>query len=382
MKIFAFHLLNDYSGSPKVLMQLLKAWANEGLDVTMVTCAGKEGFLSNLEHIQYRYFWYQWAANPFIRLFNLCMSQFLLLVQMILVVRKEDILYVNTVLPFGAAVLGKIKGCRVIYHIHETSVKPPLFKKILFGIVRWAAYDVVYVSKYVANQERVEAKNTYILHNAIENEFIETAVAQRKAKVPDGRVLMVCSLKVYKGVFEFVELAKRHSEYRFRLVVNADQEALDLFFEGTTLPQNLEVFPTQKDVHPFYQWADVILNLSRPDGWVETFGLTILEGMAYGLPAIVPPVGGITELVENQKNGFQVDSRRPQVLSEKLREILSNPSFYAQLQAFALYKINFFKEDIFIRQSLRIFQQSNKTFNKSDLSTNLEPTTSQSILKD
>jgi len=37
---------------------------------------------------------------------------------------------------------------------------------------------------------------------------------------------------------------------------------------------------------------------------VETFGLTILEGMTYKLPAIVPPVGGVIELVEENKMVF------------------------------------------------------------------------------
>ena len=48
MKIFAFHLLNDYSGSPKVLMQLIKGWTKNNLDVHLVTCKGRNGRV-NLE---------------------------------------------------------------------------------------------------------------------------------------------------------------------------------------------------------------------------------------------------------------------------------------------------------------------------------------------
>ncbi len=117
-------------------------------------------------------------------------------------------------------------------------------------------------------------------------------------------VLMICSLKVYKGVDEFLELAKKNPSYIFKLVVNATEKVIQEYFKGREIPKQLIIYPTQTDTHPFYQEASVILNLSHPDLWVETFGLTILEGMRYGLPAIVAPVGGVTELVEDNKNGF------------------------------------------------------------------------------
>jgi glycosyltransferase involved in cell wall biosynthesis len=87
-------------------------------------------------------------------------------------------------------------------------------------------------------------------------------------------------------------------------VVNATEKEIQEYFKGKEIPKQLIIYPTQTDTHPFYQEASVILNLSHPDLWVETFGLTILEGMRYGLPAIVAPVGGVTELVEDNKNGF------------------------------------------------------------------------------
>ena len=56
---------------------------------------------------------------------------------------------------------------------------------------------------------------------------------------------------------------------------------------------------------------------------VETFGLTILEGMAYGLPALIPPVGGITELVEHGRSGYWTNSRNLSHVSENCRASLN-----------------------------------------------------------
>lgn len=354
MRIFAFHLLNDYSGSPKVLMQLTKGWIAKGHDVHIVTCPGRDGFLSNIEGAKYLYFWYQWAANPFRRLLHLSTSQLILVLKFLFIVKKDDIIYINTVLPFGAAFLGKLKGCRVIYHIHETTMKPMILKKTLFRIVRWAADDVIYVSRYLAETEHIPGKRVHVLYNAIENDFLKKARTNQKTNTIPGHVLMVCSLKTYKGVFEFVRLAVENQDYSFRLVLNAALPEIKDFFSNSSLPENLELFPTQTNLHPFYYWADVVLNLSTPDTWVETFGLTIIEGMAYGLPAIVPEIGGITELVAEGKNGYKVDSRNPEKLNFTLNKMMLDKDHYLKMSHFSKVKIEVYSEDELIRKSLQI----------------------------
>ncbi len=155
--------------------------------------------MSGIPAVHYHPYWYRWSANPLIRFFNLMTSQILLILQFWRKVTTNDIVYVNTVLPFGAAILGKLKGCRVIYHVHETSMKPKVFKQFLFGIVRLCADDVIYVSDYLANTERVKGPRIHTVHNAIEDEFSARAAKFSKMDSTRNRVLMICSLKVYKG---------------------------------------------------------------------------------------------------------------------------------------------------------------------------------------
>jgi L-malate glycosyltransferase len=353
MKIYAFHLLNDYSGSPKVLMQLIKGWVKNGMDVTIVSASGRRGFLSNLNQVKYVEYWYRWAANPFLRLANLTLSQLFVFVKLIWKVRKEDIVYINTVLPFGAAFLGKIKGCRILYHVHETSMKPPLLKKFLFGIMRWSADDVIYVSRYLSQQEHVPTLRTHVLYNAIEDSFLQEAQRYIRPECEAKNVLMACSLKVYKGVDEFIHLAAALPALNFRLVVNASENEINEYLKEKKLSNNITIFPVQTNLHPFYQWADVVVNLSHPDKWIETFGLTIIEGMAYGLPAIVPTVGGITELVDDGVNGYQVDVRNIQMVSQKLTELCSVP-VYRKFQQESKSRIVNYSESVFQERSSQI----------------------------
>jgi glycosyltransferase involved in cell wall biosynthesis len=353
-KVICVHLLNDYSGSPKVLMQLLKGWTQNNIQTELYTCSGRTGFLSDIPNVKYNYFNYTWKKNPILRLINLLISQYILCTQILATAKKEDIIYINTVLPFGAAFAGKIKGCRIIYHIHETSVKPAILKSFLFGMVKWTATDVVYVSKFLAKTEPIAGKKIHILHNAIENEFLAKAESHKIEKLDLNNILMVCSLKAYKGVFEFIQLAEMLPGFKFKLVLNATKKEIEDFFSETNIPSNVSLSDSQTNLHPFYQWADLVLNLSQPDQWVETFGLTILEGMAYGNPAIVPPVGGVVELIENHKNGYRIHSNQTESIAEAIKKLSSETNLYRSFREHTSQVISKFKEDYFIAQNIQI----------------------------
>ncbi|WP_312342518.1 glycosyltransferase family 4 protein [Chryseobacterium binzhouense] len=352
-RIVSVHLLNDYSGSPKVLMQLLKSWTKNGMDVHLFTSGGRKGFLSDIPNVKNHLFWYRFSSNALIRIVNFFLSQFFLMIKLLFFLKKDDIVYINTVLPFGAAIAGKLRGCKIIYHIHETSVKPKIFKNFLFGTAKMTADKIVFVSEYLLKQESL-IKNQELLYNVLESDFAEKADLSRNLKKGIHVVLMICSLKFYKGIDEFLELAKRNSSYIFKLVVNATEQEIQEYFKDKEIPELLIIYPTQTDTHPFYQEASIILNLSHPDLWVETFGLTILEGIRYGLPAIVAPVGGVTELVENNKNGFLIDSKNTDELSEKLNYILNNPSVYQSFSEVSYEKSLLFSEVYFEKKALDI----------------------------
>jgi glycosyltransferase involved in cell wall biosynthesis len=271
-------------------------------------------------------------------------------------VTKKDIVYVNTILPFGAAIAGRIKGARVIYHIHETSVNPEIFKQFLLFWVKACATEVIYVSDFLANEEPLN-KPSHILWNAIEDDFRNKAEAHHSHGGQHSNVLMIASLKRYKGVDEYVEISRASPQLHFDLVVNASQKDIEEYFLDQVLPPNLTVYPAQQDIHPFYQRADVVMNLSRPEEWKETFGLTALEAMIYGLPVIVPPVGGIAEIVKDGLTGFHINGKYTNAITSCLRRLNSNPAHYQSISRRAAAHAATFSESPFIARSLRIIEK-------------------------
>ena len=120
------HLLNDYSGSPLVLSHVIDALPDaEYKKILYTSTSSKAGFLSGLNAVETRHFRYRWKANGWLRLMTFSWSQVLLFFQLLRLRRKEVVIYINTLLPFGAALAGKLMGKKIIYHLHETSMKPP-----------------------------------------------------------------------------------------------------------------------------------------------------------------------------------------------------------------------------------------------------------------
>lgn len=350
-KIVGVHLLNDFSGSPLVFSQSLSAFVKNGYEVDLFTSKKPgEGFLSHIQGVNYHLIDYDWSTNKLITLLKLLWSQLIVFLKLLRYWRQPVIIYINTVLPFGAAFAAKLMRKRLVYHLHETSIKPPALKHFLFSLCNSSAERVIYVSEFLHASQPLSQPENCIVPNALFDDFVETAKAYNKVPNERFNVLMLASLKIYKGVKEFVELAKALPELDFQLVLNASQQSVDEFFVGEELPQNLTLFPSQKNVHPFYEKADLVLNLSHPDKWQETFGMTALEGMSYGLPVIVPPVGGIAELVENGYNGYQVDVRDMKELMKKVKKISTDTEHYVNLSVHA--------NEVASRYSMKAFENA------------------------
>lgn len=353
-RIIAVHLLNDFSGSPFVLRQSIEVLLKQGYSVDILTATPEgKGFLSDIPGARLHPVFYRWSPNRWKTLLFYCWSQLRLFINVSRMIRKEDIVYVNSLLPFGAALAGHWRGARVLYHIHEVSIQPALLKRWLLWVAQRTATLGLFVSADLHHRTSWN-KPHRIVYNALPDSFIQQAMLSRASNSSRFRVLMLCSLKSYKGVWEYVQLADRLPNMQFRLVLNATTEAIQAFFQHASLPANLTCFPAQSDVHRFYSDTDVVLNLSHPDAWIETFGMTILEAMYYRKPVIVPPVGGVLELVTTHVEGYTISAHDGAAIREALLTLQACPSLYNRMQAAAFRKATTFTPLRFRRELLQV----------------------------
>ena len=333
-KLIVFHTLNDYSGSPKMLATVIGGLISNGWSVDLYTSSERGGCLSGMYGVKFHEVFYKFTKNRIITSLRFIILQFRYFFISLNYKRDRDVIfYLNTILPFGAAIGAKLIHRKIIYHVHENPVR----RNIIHGIALWVmlryADKAFFVSEYLFNSYFMEPERKVLVPNALMPAFSSIARDCKPEFKQPFNILMISSLKRFKGIDIFYELSIKLPQHNFFLVLNANEDEIGNYFRNRKVPGNLSFLNATPDLHPTYRKAHLVLNLSLPDLCIESFGLTILEAMAYGIPVIVPPYGGIAELVEDGINRFKVEPGDYNMLEEKISSIFSDKKKYSHYSA-------------------------------------------------
>jgi glycosyltransferase involved in cell wall biosynthesis len=72
------------------------------------------------------------------------------------------------------------------------------------------------------------------------------------------------------------------------------------------VPENLDISFVGKsdDVEKYYLTGDIYLNFSD----LESLGMAVVDAISCGIPCVVNKVGGLTEIIEHNFNGYTFDA--------------------------------------------------------------------------
>ena len=299
--ILFFHNNNDYTGSTRVLANVISSeYADKEVHIVVNKNHGR-GFLSELPNVRMIGFWQPLCHGRPIPILSALVVRLQGFFLTLIYGWCYETFYINTIVPFYAALVGRLYGKRIVYHIHEKFVSNSLSVRVMESVFTHTVAKRIYVSEYTMSQYARDSRCEEIVrYNKLGSNFM--------AKV---RV---------RPLSELVP------EYHFRLILSASKEAIDAFI-SEPIPTNVEFIPEQSDIHPYLYSADLMLNMSVPFLWIETFGMTILEAMAYGIPSIVPNLGGPTELIEDDYNGYCVDVTDVELVASKVRFALDRVNY-------------------------------------------------------
>lgn len=326
------HLLNDRSGSPTVLRSTLDALDAREQGLLFVGSQGR-GVLEEAE-VPTRRYWYRRSRYRLITLFTFFASQMALYraLSRATDIPGDAVVFVNTLLPFAAMLWGRRTGRRVIVHVHEVSITPGPLRRFLTSCAGRFADLLLYVSNDHRARLPIEGPPVLVVPNPVGAALVVRAEAHApRQDRQQFRILMLASLRGYKGIEEFMVLAKgvlNRTDISFDLVLNAEADDVAAFARRHSDAANVTIHPRTDDPALFYGRTDLVLNLSRVDEWIETFGLTLVEAMTFGLPVIAPPVGGPVEIVTHGTDGYCIDSRDGAALREAVLKLADDPQTY------------------------------------------------------
>ncbi len=361
MSIIFVHLLNDRSGSPRILSTVISICQKIGLNFDVYAASNGDGWLNGLSIKEYKYIR---SNKKIVTLFSYFISQVILFAKLI----REDkcrnsVLYINTLLPFGAALYGWLFGRKIIYHLHEVSVNSRILKYFLLAVMRFTANEIICVSNFHVKELKLEGNaRVNVISNVVSKDFLIGIKDFEYCSNHNGEfnVVMVSSLRLYKGVDEYVKLARYFvcdDSLKFTLIANASEDEIELYFKGNLLPANIKIFPKTNNVEYFYKAASLVVNLTRIDLCQESFGMTLLEAMAFGIPVIAPPIGGPAEIVKDQITGYLIDSRDINQVACCIKKLQDNADLCREISVAAKTNFSKYGQSEFEKKVIKIFNK-------------------------
>lgn len=226
-------------------------------------------------------------------------------------------------LPYLAWALGQFPKTKLFLVKHQSPGRP---KKDFYH--RWLysrVSRVLPVSDYLAAKCRavypVPPEKVATLHNGILPERWKTTSelrekSRRELGWTGGEILvsMISRITPQKGHLDLIRLAPKllEKEPKLRFLVIGgwfpdDKELFIQCFQGIKSrglgPYFFWSGPNGvADVRPYLAAADIFLSLA----YAESFGLSVLEGMAAGLPVVGPQAGAIPEIITDGVEGFLI----------------------------------------------------------------------------
>ena len=193
-------------------------------------------------------------------------------------------------------------------------------------------------------------KEIYLLTTLVDDDLIngfgDQQIRDRVEKNENFKILYLSRIEKDKGIYESLNSFKIvNQEMPNSIFVVAGDGSEFTACKQYALDHNIQNveflgFIRDKDRLAAFQQADVYL---FPTNYGEGMPTTILEAMAFGLPVITRPVGGIMDFFENDKMGILLDSNDSTVCANHIKDILRNGKRRIKI---GLYNHNFILENM------------------------------------
>jgi glycosyltransferase involved in cell wall biosynthesis len=214
---------------------------------------------------------------------------------------------------------------KVIMNVHPVNFvnfynkSPILVKKIIENILN-NSDSILVLSEAIKSKVSgiCQNKNIQVLYNPIE---VKEIVRKDNEKI---NILFLGRLCEAKGVYDILEATKITQNNNFIINLYGDGNINE--FKTIIKNNNIEdkilikdwISGEEKDI--VFEQSDIYLLPSHHEG----LPMSILEAMAYGLPIISTPVGGIPDAVEDGVNGFLIQPGDSHALAEKIDILVNN----------------------------------------------------------
>ncbi|MDD5750774.1 MAG: glycosyltransferase family 4 protein [Candidatus Pacebacteria bacterium] len=269
----------------------------------------------------------------------------------LLVREQPDILHLNSsmagFLGSWAARIYKKRNranLKVIYTVHGWVFSEPGFlKPLVYFLVekisaKWKDAFIVLSERDLKAgvRKKIAPENKFIkIHNGLDIESLQFLPKEQAREVilknfcDENKIIIgtLANLYATKGLPYLIKaariIAKERPEVGFVVIGEGpERKALEKLTARLGLRQTFFLTGTIPSAARYLAAFDIFVLPSIKEG----LPYAVLEAMAAGLPIVATYVGGVPELIENDKSGLLVEPRNPAALARALGQLLGNPA--------------------------------------------------------
>jgi len=224
-----------------------------------------------------------------------------------------------------------------VCHIHSTVYSKEAITK---SFVRYADYIICAsngVKNMLINYCCKPYKMKTIYYGVIDNEFLKYDVSSeslhKKYNIPLSSKIIgqISQIIPHKGLEYFIKMARKvkdaYRNVKFMVIGNAPkgyegyENKIKKLVRKTGLDGDVIFTGFQKDVDKFISFLDIFVLSSL----VEGLPFVIVESLALRKPIVATAIGGVPEVIINNKTGLLVPTKDPFALAKAVIDLLNNP---------------------------------------------------------
>ncbi len=140
----------------------------------------------------------------------------------------------------------------------------------------------------------------------------------------------------------------------------AYKEQIHVLTRRLGLDHCTEFLGTQKNIPEILSHLDLLVLSTTTH---EAFGRVIIEAQAAGVPVVATEVGGVIDIIENNKNGLLVPPADPSSMAEAVIRIFRDPQLALNLAEAAITKVREkYNVELMVENTLKVYEDATKNF--------------------
>lgn len=215
---------------------------------------------------------------------------------------------------YNVAEYGRIKNILIFFEKMLAKLTDVIICVSINDKIEGISKKIAYENKFTVIHNGISSSQTYtkgILRNEIDaNEFDVIFGLVARLAYPKNPLLFLKAAK---------QIIKSYNQAKFVLIGDGSlYDECREFVNVNDLGKNIFLLGLRKNARRFLVDMNIFVLTSQFEG----LPLTIIEAMFAKLPIIATDVGGIGELVQNERNGFLVSSDNSVELAERMKALI------------------------------------------------------------